>query len=252
MFANASAYQRFMGRYSDKLSHEFARAAGVGPGQHVIDVGCGSGALTVVLAEIVGAENVAGVDPSEPFVTEARTRVPGADLRVGPAESLPFEDASFDAALSQLVFHFVQDPARSVAEMRRVTRPGGCVAACVWDMTGGMTMLRSYWDAAREAGTTGPDEIERFGGRPGQVAQLWRDAGLRDVVDKSLTVSADYEDFDELWTSFLGAAGPVGAHAVSLDEQQAAAVSAALHRRVGSPDGPFTLTASAWYAAGVV
>ena len=252
MFANASAYQRFMGRYSDKLSHEFARAAGVGPGQHVIDVGCGSGALTVVLAEIVGAENVAGVDPSEPFVAEARTRVPGADLRVGPAESLPFEDASFDAALSQLVFHFVQDPAKSVAEMRRVTRPGGRVAACVWDMTGGMTMLRSYWDAAREAGATGPDEIERFGGRPGQVAQLWRDAGLRDVVDESLTVSADYEDFDELWTSFLGAAGPVGAHAVSLDEQQAAAVSAALHRRVGSPDGPFTLTASAWYAAGVV
>ena len=252
MFANASAYQRFMGRYSDKLSHEFARAAGVGPGQHVIDVGCGSGALTVVLAEIVGAENVAGVDPSEPFVAEARTRVPGADLRVGPAESLPFEDASFDAALSQLVFHFVQDPGQSVAEMRRVTRPGGRVAACVWDMTGGMTMLRSYWDAAREAGATGPDEIERFGGRPGQVAQLWRDAGLRDVVDESLTVSADYEDFDELWTSFLGAAGPVGAHAVSLDEQQAAAVSAALHRRVGSPDGPFTLTASAWYAAGVV
>ena len=252
MFANASAYQRFMGRYSDKLSHEFARAAGVGPGQHVIDVGCGSGALTVVLAEIVGAENVAGVDPSEPFVAEARTRVPGADLRVGPAESLPFEDASFDAALSQLVFHFVQDPAQSVAEMRRVTRPGGRVAACVWDMTGGMTMLRSYWDAAREAGATATDEIERFGGRPGQVAQLWRDAGLRDVVDESLTVSADYEDFDELWTSFLGAAGPVGAHAVSLDEQQAAAVSAALHRRIGSPDGPFTLTASAWYAAGVV
>ena len=252
MFANASAYQRFMGRYSDKLSHEFARTAGVGPGQHVIDVGCGSGALTVVLAEIVGAENVAGVDPSEPFVAEARTRVPGADLRVGPAESLPFEDASFDAALSQLVFHFVQDPAQSVAEMRRVTRPGGRVAACVWDMTGGMTMLRSYWDAAREAGATGPDEIERFGGRPGQVAQLWRDAGLRDVVDESLTVSADYEDFDELWTSFLGAAGPVGAHAVSLDEQQAAAVSAALHRRIGSPDGPFRLTATAWYAAGVV
>jgi len=252
MFANASAYQRFMGRYSDKLSHEFARAAGVGPGQHVIDVGCGSGALTVVLAEIAGAENVAGVDPSEPFVAEARTRVPGADLRVGPAESLPFEDASFDAALSQLVFHFVQDPAQSVAEMRRVTRPGGRVAACVWDMTGGMTMLRSYWDAAREAGATGPDEIERFGGRPGQVAQLWRDAGLRDVVDESLTVSAEYEDFDELWTSFLGAAGPVGAHAVSLDEQQAAAVSAALHRRIGSPDGPFILTATAWYAAGVV
>lgn len=252
MFANADAYQRFMGRYSDKLSHEFARAAGVAPGQKVLDVGCGSGALTVVLAEIVGAENVAGIDPSEPFVAEARARVPGADVRVGPAESLPFEDATFDAALSQLVFHFVQDPAKSVAEMRRVTRPGGRLAVCVWDMTGGMTMLRSYWDAAREAGATEPDETERFGGRPGQLAQLWRDAGLRDVADESLTVSTDYEDFEELWTSFLGAAGPVGQHAVSLDEQQAAAVSTALHRRIGSPDGPFTLTASAWYAAGTV
>jgi SAM-dependent methyltransferase len=252
MFANAVAYQRFMGRYSDKLSHEFVRAAGVSPGSKVIDVGCGAGALTVGLAGIVGAENVAGVDPSEPFVVEARTRVPGADLRVGPAESLPFEDATFDASLSQLVFHFVQDPAASVAEMRRVTRPGGRVAACVWDMTGGMTMLRSYWDAAREAGATGPDEVERFGGQPGQLAQLWRDAGLREVVDESLTVSAAYEDFDELWSSFLGAAGPVGAHAVSLDEQQAAAVSGALHRRIGSPDGPFTLTAKAWYTAGLV
>jgi SAM-dependent methyltransferase len=252
MFANAAAYQRFMGRYSDRLSHELVRAAGVAPGQQVIDVGCGSGALTVVLAEIVGAGNVAGVDPSEPFVAEARARVPEADLRVGPAESLPFEDGKFDAALSQLVFHFVQDPARSVAEMRRVTRSGGRVAACVWDMTGGMTMLRSYWDAAREAGATEPDETERFGGRPGQLAELWRDAGLRDVVDETLTVSADYGDFDELWTSFMGAAGPVGAHAVSLDEQQAAAVREALHRRIGAPDGPFTLSATAWYAAGIV
>ena len=252
MFANAAAYQRFMGRYSDRLSHEFVRAAGVAPGQQVIDVGCGAGALTAVLAEIVGAGNVAGVDPSEPFVAEARARVPGADLRVGPAESLPFEDGMFDAAVSQLVFHFVQDPARSVAEMRRVTKPGGRVAACVWDMTGGMTMIRSYWDAVREAGSTEPDETERFGGQRGQLAGLWREAGLRDVVDESLTVSADYRDFDELWTSFMGAAGPIGQHAVSLDEQQAAAVSAALHRRIGSPGGPFTLTAKAWYAAGVV
>jgi SAM-dependent methyltransferase len=252
MFANAAAYQRFMGRYSDRLAHEFAQAAGVVSGQQVVDVGCGSGALTAVLAEIVGADHLAGVDPSEPFVAEARRRVPGADLRVGPAESLPFEDSTFDAALSQLVFHFVQDPARSVAEMRRVTRPGGMVAACVWDMTGGMTMLRSYWDSAREVGATGPDEIERFGGRPGQLADLWRQAGLREVVDQPLTVTADYEGFDELWTSFLGAAGPVGAHAVSLDEQQAAAVREALHRRIGSPAGAFTLNAKAWYAAGVV
>jgi SAM-dependent methyltransferase len=252
MFANADAYQRFMGRYSDKLSHEFARAAGVAPGQKVIDVGCGSGALTVILAEIVGAENVAGVDPSEPFVAEARARVPGADLRVGPAESLPFEDATFDAAVSQLVFHFVQDPARSVAEMKRVTRPGGRVAACVWDMTGGMKMIRAFWDATRATGSSEPGETERFGGRPGQLAGLCREAGLRDVEDSVLTVSTDYADFDELWQSFLGAAGPIGVHVASLDDAQRQALENALHARLGSPEGPFTLTAAAWFAAGVV
>jgi SAM-dependent methyltransferase len=216
----------------------------------VVDVGCGTGALTTVLADVIGAENAAGVDPSGPFVAEARTRVPGADLRVGPAEALPFEDGAFDAALSQLVFHFVDDPARAVAEMRRVTRPGGRVAACVWDMTGGMTLIHSYWDAAREVGATGPDERERFGGQPGQLARLWRDAGLRDVVDETLTVAADYRDFDEVWQSLLGAAGPVGAHAASLDDEQGAAVAGALRRRLGSPAGAFELSARAWYVAG--
>lgn len=251
-FANAAAYQQFMGRYSDRLAHEFVRAAEVFDGERVLDVGCGTGALTTVLADVVGSESVAGVDPSGPFVAEARRRVPGADLRVGPAESLPFEADTFDSALSQLVFHFVDDPTRAVAEMRRVTRPGGRVAACVWDMTGGMTLIRSYWDAAREAGATGPDETERFGGQPGQLAGLWQEAGLRDVVDESLTVASDYRDFDELWQSFVGAAGPVGAHVASLDEETAAAVAGALHRRLGSPEGAFTLSARAWSVVGVV
>jgi ubiquinone/menaquinone biosynthesis C-methylase UbiE len=135
-FTNAAAYQEFMGRYSDRLASQFAETAGVSPGQSVVEVGCGPGALTTVLAEIVGTENVAGVDPSEPFVAGARARVPGADLRVASAEELPFEDGTFDAALSQLVFPFLDDPARAVAEMRRVTRATGRVAACVWDMTG--------------------------------------------------------------------------------------------------------------------
>jgi SAM-dependent methyltransferase len=252
LFADADAYQQFMGRYSDRLAPKFAEAAAVAAGQRLVDVGCGSGALTFALAQIVGAEKVAGADPSEPLVAAARARVPGADLRVVPAEALPFEDAAFDAALSQLVFHFVHDPAQAVAEMRRVTRPGGRVAACVWDMTGGMAIIRSYWEAAREVGTVTTDESERFGGRPGELGALWRDSGLRDVVDDSLTVSADYRDFDELWRSVVGGAGPVGAHAAALDEQNGAAVSAALRRRVGSPEGSFSLPARAWYALGVV
>jgi SAM-dependent methyltransferase len=252
MFTNASAYQAFMGRYSDLLAPKFAAAAGVAAGQRVLDVGCGAGALTTVLAGIVGADHLSGIDPSEPFVNAARERVPGADLRVGPAENLPFGEDTFDAALSQLVFHFVDDPAQAVTELRRVTREGGKVAACVWDMTGGMTMLRSYWDAARAVDASAPDEIERFGGHPGQLAALWREAGLRDVVDEPIEVAARYRDFDELWDAFLGGVGPLGAHLQSLDEARRAEVATTLRERIGSPDGPFELTARAWCAVGTV
>jgi SAM-dependent methyltransferase len=252
LFQNVDAYERFMGRYSAPLAHEFARAAGVTAGERVVDVGCGTGALTTVLAELIGPDHVAAVDPSEPFVEECRLRVPGADVRVGPAEALPFPDATFDRALSQLVFHFVHDPAAAVGEMARVTRPGGLVAACVWDFTGGMTMLRAFWDAARGFDPDAPDEVERFGGRPGQLPALWREAGLRDVRDESLTISSSYRDFDELWASFLGGSGPVGAYARSLDGARLEAVRDAFLGRIGSPTGSFSLTARAWCATGIV
>ena len=253
LFQKADAYERFMGRYSRPLAHEFARATGVAAGERVVDVGCGTGALTSVLAALVGPDHVAAADPSEPFVAQCRANVPGADVRVGPAEALPFADRTFDRALAQLVFHFVDDPAAAAGEMMRVTRDGGTVAACVWDFTGGMTMLRAYWDSAREVDPNAPDEIQRFGGRPGQLAALWHEVGLRDITDSSLAVSSRYNDFDELWQSFLeGAAGPVGAHVASLDETSREALRGALRRRLGSRAGPFELTARAWYAVGVV
>jgi ubiquinone/menaquinone biosynthesis C-methylase UbiE len=243
LFQKADAYERFMGRYSRPLAHEFVRAAGVAAGQRVVDVGCGTGALTSVLAELVGPDHVAAADPSEPFVVKCRADVPGADVRVGPAEALPFADRIFDRALAQLVFHFVDDPAAAAREMMRVTRHGGTVAACVWDFTGGMTMVRAYWDSAREVDPNARDEIERFGGRPGQLAALWHEVGLRDVTDSSLAVSSRYEDFDELWQSLVGgAAGPVGAHVASLDEARREVLRGALRRRLGSPGGPFELS----------
>jgi SAM-dependent methyltransferase len=252
MFRKADAYENFMGRYSRPLGPEFARASGVEHGQRVLDVGCGTGALTSVLSEIVGADRVAGADPSEPFVEQCRENVPGADIRVGPAEALPFDDGEFDRALSQLVFHFVDDPRASVREMARVTRPGGVVSACVWDMTGGMTMIGAYWAAVSEAGVPGRSEVERFGGKPGQLVGLWRDAGLRDVDDRSITVSSAYRDFDELWSTFRAGVGPVGVHAESLESDALDAVRETLRRNVGSPDGAFELTATAWFAAGTV
>lgn len=252
MFEDADAYGRFMGRFSVPLAQEFIHAAGVSAGERILDVGAGPGALASALAEIVGAEQVSAVEPSEPFAEACRAKVPGADVHVGPAEALPFGDETFDRSLSQLVFHFVADPVVAAAEMARVTRPGGTVAACVWDATGGMTMIRAYWDAAREVDRDPPDEIERFGGRRGELVQLWSDTGLRDVVDGELNVSAGYRDFDELWDGFLGGVGPVGVHALSLDGERREVMRDALHRRVGSPEGPFELTARAWYAAGIV
>ncbi len=252
MFQKADAYEKFMGRYSRALAPEFARAAGVAAGQRVLDVGCGTGALTTVLADLVGADRIAAVDPSEPFVEECRSNVPGADIGVAPAEDLPFEDETFDRVLSQLVFTFVQDPPASVREMARVTQPGGLVAACVWDMTGGMTMIGAYWAAVSEVGVPGQSEVERFGGKPGQLAGLWRDAGLRDVDDRAITVSSGYRDFDELWATFRAGVGPVGVHAESLEGDALDTVREAFRRKLGSPDGAFELTATAWFAAGTV
>jgi SAM-dependent methyltransferase len=251
-FALADPYERFMGRYSRSLAPEFARVAQVAAGERVLDVGCGTGALTAVLADAVGAERVAAVDPSEPFVNECRRRVPGGDVRVGPAEALPFEAQSFDRALSQLVFHFVSDPAKAVREMARVVRPGGSVAACVWDMNGGMTLLSAYWRAVKDIEPGTPGEETRFGVGEGQLAELWTNAGLRNVEHGAITSRSEYESFDELWESFLGGIGPAGAHACSLDAARRDAVRAALYRRVGAPQGAFELTARAWYAVGSV
>jgi SAM-dependent methyltransferase len=251
MWGDVDGYDRFMGRYSSPLAVAFVDRVGVASGQRALDVGCGPGALTRVLAERAGAGNVAGVDPTEAFVEQTRLRVPAADLRVAPAEAIPFEDDTFDRALSQLVFHFVQDPAAAVAEMKRVTRPGGRVAACVWDREA-MTMIRSYWEAAREIDPNASPAGDRFGSEPGQLSGLWHDAGLRDVEDGSLTVSSTYEDFEELWGAMLSAPGPIGVHRASLDDAGREELRAALRRRVGSPQGPFELSAAAWYAVGTV
>src|SRR3990172_7442031 len=144
-----TAYDSYMGRYSDPLARELLRAAGVEPGQRALDVGCGPGALTAALVSALGPGSVAAVDPSEPFVEACRRRNPGVEVRAGAAESLPFPDPSFDAVLAQLVVQFMSDAPSGVREMRRVARPGGVLAACTWDYGDGMTMLRTFWSAAQ-------------------------------------------------------------------------------------------------------
>ena len=134
---SADAYMRFMGRYSEPLATQFADLAGVRGGQRVLDVGCGPGALTAELVNRAGADAVSAVEPSASFLDAARDRLPGVDIKQSAAEQLPFPDAGFDAALAQLVVHFMADPVTGLREMGRVTRPGGLVAACVWDHAAG-------------------------------------------------------------------------------------------------------------------
>jgi ubiquinone/menaquinone biosynthesis C-methylase UbiE len=251
---SADVYDRFVGRYSYALCEALAEAAGITAASSVLDVGAGTGAGTRRLVDLVGPERVAAVDTSEPFVEGVRARCPGIDARVARAESLPFEDDTFDAALAQLVFNFMADPEAGVAEMRRVTRPGGAVAACVWDYPGEMTLLRVFWEAAAELDSDGVQAVDertrmRFG-RSGELGELLRQAGLEHVEEGEIVVSAEYEGFDDLWEPFTEGVGPAGRYAASLDPERQDALKAAYRRRLSVPAEPFQLAARAWFAVG--
>jgi ubiquinone/menaquinone biosynthesis C-methylase UbiE len=252
----AEIYDRFIGRYSPGLARAMCAAAGIQSGQRALDVGCGSGALIAQLADVLGAENVAAVDPSGPFVQASRARVPGARILVGSAESLPFGDGEFDATLSQLVVNFLDDPEQGLREMARVTRADGVVAGCVWDYGGEMTMLRTFWEAAAALDPEGAAPFMeahtmRFA-RPDELASLWRSAGLDDIDVAPIVVEAPYEDFDDLWSPFPTGVGPAGTYAASLDGEAQAALRDEFERRLGRPEGAFTLSARAWSAVGRV
>lgn len=252
----AQVYDRFVGRYSLGLARAMCAAARVRAGQRALDVGCGSGALVAALAGMLGAENVSGIDPSEPFVEAARARVPDARVLVGSAESIPFADGEFDATLSQLVVNFLADPEQGLREMSRVTRGGGVVAGCVWDYGGEMTMLRTFWDAATALDPEGAAPLVeshtmRFA-RPEELAALWQSSGLDDVDVTPIVAEASYDDFDDLWSPFPTGVGPAGAYTASLDSSKQTALREEFARRLGDPQGPFTLSARAWCAVGSV
>jgi ubiquinone/menaquinone biosynthesis C-methylase UbiE len=249
--SSSEHYDRFMGRYSVPLAVELADASGITGDMRVLDVGSGPGALTVELATRVGAGRVAAIDPAEQFVAECRSRVPGADIRIGAAEEMPWADDEFDAALSCLVLAHVADAVAVVGEMARVTRPGGMVASCMWDFEeGGMTMLRMFWSAVREV-SPGLEKTEnRPGTERGGIASLFEGAGLADIADGELTVSADYTGFDDFWIPFTHGVGPSGQALEALGEDGRATVRETC--RSALPDGPFTLEARAWFARGTV
>ena len=239
-------YDRFMGRYSRELAPELIAFAAVEPGMRVVDVGCGPGALTERLVERLGAENVAAADPSEPFVAAATERAPGADVRRAAAEELPWDDDSFDAALSQLVVNFMSDADAGVAEMRRVARAGGVVAACTWSYGQDMQMLRAFWDAARALNPDAPDEGSTMRYRSvEELDELWRRVGLSEVETGHLQVETTYTGFDDLWEPFTFGVGPAGSYLAGLEPEQRETLRGELYRGLGEPNGPFTLSATA-------
>jgi SAM-dependent methyltransferase len=246
----ADAYDRFMGRYSVLLAPRFCDAAGVARSGRVLDVGCGPGALTTELVSRLGPKAVAAVDPSEPFVAAARERHPGVDVRQAAAEELPFADRGFDAALAQLVVHFMSDPAAGVAEMVRVTRAGGVVAACVWDHSGGRGPLSPFWQAVRGLRPDAEDESELIGAREGQLPNLLEAAGLHEVEETELSVSVSHPTFEEWWEPFTLGVGPAGSYVAGLDEDRRAELRESC--RAVLPAAPFVLTAWAWTARGFI
>jgi SAM-dependent methyltransferase len=246
----ADAYDLFMGRYSVQLSPQLADLAAVVAGQRALDVGSGPGALTAELVARLGADAVTAVDPSVSFVDAARRRHPGVTVMQASAEDLRFADGEYEVALAQLVVHFMSDPVRGIGEMRRVTRPGGVVAACVWDLAGGRAPLSPFWRAAHDLDLDVTDESRMPGAREGHLGELFEAAGLRDLVPATLSVSLEHPTFEDWWEPYTRGVGPAGGYVAKLNEEQRVALRERC--RAILPDPPFVLEAMAWAVRGTV
>jgi ubiquinone/menaquinone biosynthesis C-methylase UbiE len=246
----ADAYDRYMGRYSVRLAPSFADFAQVLPGHRALDVGCGPGALTTELVRRLGAAAVSAVDPSEQFAAAARERLSGVDIRVAAAEELPFADGEFDAALAQLVVHFMNDPVRGLAEMARVTRQRGVLAACVWDHAGGQTPMAPFWEAVHELDPKAVDESGLAGGHEGHLTELLTKAGLRTVKETALPVTVEHATFEDWWEPFTLGVGPAGVYVTSLDREHQTELRNRCNEVLGP--GPFAIESRAWAARGSV
>jgi SAM-dependent methyltransferase len=244
----AEAYDRFMGRYSIQLSAPLADFAEIRAGNRVVDVGCGPGAMTAELVRRVGPGSVSAVDPSRSFVAAARARNPGIDAVVASAENLPFPDRAFDAALAQLVVHFMHDPIAGLREMSRITRRDGLVAASVWDHGTGRGPLSLFWRAALEVDPNADDESELPGARRGHLAGLFRAAELQEVEETELASSVEYASFDEWWEPYTRGVGTAGTYLAALTPDRQQAVRDRCQALL--PNGPFVIDAWAWAVRG--
>jgi SAM-dependent methyltransferase len=256
-WGSSNAYEPYVGRWSRPVAREFLGWLAVPPGGSWLDVGCGTGALSESILSVAAPGEVVGIDPSPEFVAFARDRVKDTRVQfdIGDAQALGAASAAFDAVVAGLVLNFVPEPDWAVSEMARVTRPGGTVAAYVWDYAEGMQMMRHFWDAA---GALDPearelDEGQRFTlCRPGPLADLFRRTGLENVEVRAIDVPTVFRDFDDYWSPFLGGQAPAPAYAMSLSQERRAALRERIRASLPTnADGEHHLVARAWAVRGV-
>ncbi|MDQ6435846.1 class I SAM-dependent methyltransferase [Mesorhizobium sp. LHD-90] len=256
----ASGYEQLMGRWSKKLAPQFIAFAGLADGERVIDVGCGTGSLTFALPQAANVAEIAAIDFSPVFVEEAQRRNhdPRIGIQQGDACALPFDDDYFDRALALLVLHFVPDTAKAVSEMRRVARPGGVVAAAVWDHFGGMPAMRMMWDTVATLSEAAREQRSRYFFqpmmRPGEMKDCFIGQGLLDVEETSLAIRMDFQSFEDYWEPIAAGEGPLGKYVTSLGPAERAETDAAVRAAYegGKPDGPRSFVSVAWACRGVV
>lgn len=252
VFNRGVAYEPYVGRWSRRMAPEFVAWIGASPGSRWLDVGCGTGALTEAILSTAQPSMVVGIDPSPEFVAFASDAFDDrrASFYVGNAMKLGFEATEFDVAAAALVLNFVPEPAVAVAEMRRVVRPGGSVAAYVWDYAGDMRMMRYFWDAAIELDPAARelDEGVRFKiCNPPALQSLFESAGLGNIEVRPLDCHMKFVDFDDYWSPFLGGQAPAPAYAMSLDEERRNRLRDLIRSRL-----PLEMDSRAWAVKGRV
>ena len=257
---SADAYEQLMGRWSRRLARPFLEFAGLEPGERVLDVGCGTGSLTFTIPEVADVGSIDGIDYSETYVDAARERNTDSRITIarGDACELPFPDDSFDRTVALLVLHFIPESEQALSEMTRVTKPGGVVAAAVWDSFGGMPVQRMFWDTAAvldpsSASIRGENYFKPLT-RRGEMQALWTKTGLDKVKETAITIHMDFQDFEDYWRPIADGEGPLGKYATGLDDERRAAFERALRAayEAGEPDGPRSFAATAWVCRGIV
>jgi SAM-dependent methyltransferase len=257
---DAAGYEQLMGRWSKKLAPLFIDFTGLADGEKILDVGCGTGSLTFALAKTAGLSQIAAVDYSPVFVEEAirRNSDPRIKIRQADACSLPFEDGTFDRAVALLVLHFVPEAGKAVAEMRRVVRPGGVVAAAVWDHLGGMPGMRMMVDTVAALSEAGRHLRAHYCFQPmmqpSEMKRTFVEQGLVEVTETQLMIRMDYQSFDDYWAPIAAGEGPLGKYVAALNAAERARIDTAVRDayEAGRPDGPRSFANVAWACRGTV